>query len=657
MRKIAIIFLFLITAQVLGAQEKPFYTNYSWDTNPAYKVDPATSEELLELKSKVVTEFIYDKGGDLVEYFLEHRVLWLNSDNAIERYNKIYLPYSGNSELKISRARVITKEGKVLELDKSDIFTASDEETGRQYKYFAFQGIEKGSFIEYYYVEKRNPRYNGNRISLQSSIEKYDIEFDLFSPKNLVFAFKSYNGLPQMEKDTTLLKKQHWKVKVDHLSKLEEEELSAYNASRAAVIYKLDQNLATNARDISSYGQISQNLYSFYYPEHSKRTSKKVEQLISRAVGNKPMEEETQIRKLEFYIKNNVYYTEASSPELSDLEEVLQNKVASEAGLVKLYTAALTSLGIKHELVLTSDRQEIKFDKDFEATNFLTDFLIYFPKSKAYLSPVEIDSRFGFPPAYLTDNYGLFVEKITIGGLTSAIGKIKYIEPVSADKTFDEMVIDVAFDKDDPSRINVSLDRGMNGYYAMYVHPFMHLVKEDSKKELIESFATNLDEGAEILESEVINADPELFGLKPLRFVLNFNSDAFMEKAGNKYIFKVGELIGRQIELYQEKERVLPLEAEFQRSYFRTIKIKLPKGYAVVNPEDINIQNTFIRDEKEVLSFNSLYEIKDGSLIITADEHYRVNQVSTEKYQEYRTVINSAADFNKISLILEPIVN
>lgn len=654
MKKTTLILLLLLATSILRAQEKPFYIDYSWVPNPSFKVDPSTSEEILELKSKVVTEFIYDNDDELVEYFLEHRVLWLNSDNAIERYNKLYLPYSSNSELKISRARVITREGKVLELDKSDILTASDEETGKQYKYFAFQGIEKGSFIEYYYVEKRSPRYSGNRIYLQSSIEKFNVEFDLFSPNNLIFSFKSYNGLKNVEKDTVIENKNHWRVKVDHLYKLEEEELSAYNASRAALVFKLDQNLAYNTRDISSYGKIAQNLYSYYYPELSKRTVKKVKQLISKAGGDRIKEEEALIRKLEFHIKNNIYLTEAGGANLSDLDQVLDQKIASEAGLIKLYTAVFTILNIKHELVLTSDRKDLKFDKEFEAANFLTDFLIYFPERNTYMSPIENSSRYGFPPAYFTDNYGLFVKKVSIGGINSGIGEIKYIEPVKAENTFDEMLIDVTFKEEDLMNVNVNLDRGMNGYYAMFIHPYMHLVKDDNKEELIESFATNLDEGAEIIEKEVKNSNPELFGLKPLRFVINFNSDAFIEKAGNKYIFKVGELIGRQVELYQEVERVLPVEEEFQRSYFRTIKIELPQGYQVVNPEDLIIENTFMHEGKEVFSFNSSYEIKDRLLVITADEHYRMNLISTDKYEEYRTVINSAADFNKINLILSP---
>ena len=101
----------------------------------------------------------------------------------------------------------------------------------------------------------------------------------------------------------------------------------------------------------------------------------------------------------------------------------INKKIANEAGVLKLYLALFKSLNIKHEIVITSDRQELKFDKNFEANNFLTDFLIYFNKTKAYLSPTELNSRYGFPPAYLTDNYGLFIKEVKVGDTITDFAK------------------------------------------------------------------------------------------------------------------------------------------------------------------------------------------------------------------------------------------
>lgn len=655
MKKTILTTCLLLFCTVIFAQKELFYQSYSWDAKPEFSIDPNTTEDILELKNKVVTEFAFTSENAFVEYLLEHRVLWLNSDAAIEEYNKIYLPHSSSSQLEVNKARVITKDGKILTLSDENILTAQDDETGRQYKYFAFEGIEKGSFIEYYYVVRKQPEYQGFKLAFQSSIKKSNVEFDLFSPEHLVFKFKSYNNLPAVAQDTTTKGKLHYKLRIGEVSKLENEEASAYNASRGFVVYKLDQNLLNNTRDISSYGKVAQNIYSYYYPEYSKRTLKKLQEFIAQATATAGKDEASLVRNLEYHIKNNVFLTEGRSEELEDLEKVLDQKVGNDTGLMKLYAASLKMLNIKHEIVLTSDRQDLKFDRDFEASNFLTDFLIYFPGTKLYLSPDDAGSRFGFPPAYLTDNYGLFIKEVTVGTLTSGVGKIQYIHPVTADKSVDEMVINVAFDSQDITNTTINLDRSLGGYYAMYFQPFFHLVKEEDKNELVEGFAKRLNEDVEIVSKKINNGDPQLFGVKPIQFIIDFKSDAFIEKAGNKYLFKVGELIGQQVQLYQEKERVLPYENEFTRSYFRTINITIPEGYKVVNLDDLVINNSLVQNNNEVLSFNSSYEVKDNVVSIKADEHYKINIIDTPIYEDYRKVINSAADFNKVTLILEQI--
>ena len=91
------------------------------------------------------------------------------------------------------------------------------------------------------------------------------------------------------------------------------------------------------------------------------------------------------------------------------------------------------------------------------------------------------------------------------------------------------------------------------------------------------------------------------------------------------------------------------------RSYYRTIKVELPEGYQVSNLDELSIDNNFVENGKDLFSFKSSYELKGQTLKVKADEHYNVNIVSPTLYEEYRKVINSAADFNKITLVLEPL--
>ena len=201
-KKLSIFFILLLPALVTYSQNTLHVSNYDWDSNPGYSIGTSDEKPMMALKEKHVVEFAYSEDGALEEYYLEHKALWLNSNERIDAYNKIYLPYSNTSELLKSKARVITKGGKIIELDDSKILSAQDEETGKYYKYFAFEGVEKGSIIEYFYVEKRQPSFRGTAFRFQNEYDKKDIGFDLFSPSNLIFAFKSYNGLPEVTKDT-----------------------------------------------------------------------------------------------------------------------------------------------------------------------------------------------------------------------------------------------------------------------------------------------------------------------------------------------------------------------------------------------------------------------------------------------------------------------
>lgn len=655
MRKIhfyQIIVLFLISFTSFSQESTPFFKSYTWEESPSYTAGKE-DQDIISVKDKIVTEFFFE-GQNFVEYFLEHKVVWLNSDDQIEQYNKVYLPYSQTSNLEINKARVIKSDGSVQELDKSKVLTATDEETGRTYKYFAFEGVEKGSFIEYYYVVKRNPSYQGKRLSFQSTYEKNNIEFDLFSPSNLIFKFKSYNGLADVSKDTTTTEKQHWKLRMKRLSGIDRESQAPYNASRGSVVYKLDRNTANPGSKITSYAKAAQNIYNYYHKDYDDKVKKQLLAFMSNIDLKDAEDEILKIRKIDSYIKQNIYFSETGNESLADLESVLKSKVANETGIVKLYASIFNELGIKHEIVITTDRLEQKFDKNFESLNFLRELLFYMPKSKMYLCPGKFETRFEFPPAYFTDNYGLFIKEVKIGSYKSGVGKVKYINAVEAQKSTDKMIVDVAFDKDDLTINNIRLHKFLSGYYAMYIQPFTNLIEGEKRKELIEGFAKNLDQVAEIESAKMLNDDPNLFGIKPLELDIQFTSEAFVEKAGKKYLFKLGQIIGPQMEMYQEKKRVLPLESEFNRSYVRTINVMIPEGYKIVNLDDINIDNSYSEDNKEFFSFKSFYSIEGNILKITADEHYYKTIVPPSLYEEYRKVINSAADFNKITLVLEP---
>ena len=146
-----------------------------------------------------------------------------------------------------------------------------------------------------------------------------------------------------------------------------------------------------------------------------------------------------------------------------------------------------------------------------------------------------------------------------------------------------------------------------------------------------------------------------MFGVKPFRLKAVTESEDLVTKAGNNYLFKVGELIGPQIEMYQEKERVLPVENDFGRVYKRQIKVHMPDGYVISNPDAVNIHHFYEKDGEKIMEFHSYYTMENNILTVFADEYYKIVKIAPELYEDYRKVINSAAEFNKINLIFKPL--
>lgn len=137
----------LLSTTVIFAQEYSF-KNYDWSEKDI-KVDVPkkyeTEKEVI-LNRTLKIEIVVDKNM-ATQYRLIHEKKFINSDDAIERNNKIYIPFGDEENVLLTKVRVILKNGKVITLDKKDIKEEIDQEKGMKYKYFAINGLEKGSLI------------------------------------------------------------------------------------------------------------------------------------------------------------------------------------------------------------------------------------------------------------------------------------------------------------------------------------------------------------------------------------------------------------------------------------------------------------------------------------------------------------------------------
>ena len=126
-----------------------------------------------------------------------------------------------------------------------------------------------------------------------------------------------------------------------------------------------------------------------------------------------------------------------------------------------------------------------------------------------------------------------------------------------------------------------------------------------------------------------------------------------MEKAGPKYLFKLGDVIGRQQEMYQDTKRELPVSVPFPHSENRSITINIPAGYKILNPDAIRIhQDDKAANGTATMGFDSDYKIDGDKLYVNIKEYYSALSYPVSYYETFRKVINASADFNKVVLVM-----
>lgn len=639
----------LLLLFTLSSYAQTFHVNYDWDKEPKLtelnkEMAAEPSVGLLNLK---VYDYFYDPTNNNypAEILTIHVKTQVNSDEAIERNNRVYIPMGSAVKLIEAKARVIKKDGKIVNFNKDNIKSSSDLDEEGEFQFFAIDGVEKGSEIEYLYVVQKNPYFNGRSLSFQDNAWSLNNVFKVFAPSNLGFSFLSLNGFPEVEIDTNYTEVNAYSAKIDTLEPLYSEEFAAYRANLAGVVYKLENN--GSKKNLVNYAEVAANYWSNSHPELSKSAKKTISKIISKELKIKGDEPELErVRKIESYIKTN--YRTLDMAISSEIDDILTNKITTEFGVIKLFVAFFDLQGIKYELGLTSDRQDLKFRQDFEAHVFLQSAFMYLPNIDMYLKADDILYRVGILPAENTENYGLFMKNVVVGDFSTAVGKIKFIPALDADATVS--TIDLSLDmNEDLTEPKIKLTREFTGYTAANLQPLYNLMDEENKTSISESMMKLPGESAEVVEYTVENIDEEDINVKPLKYVGTITYPDLIEKAGEKVLLKVGELIGPQVPLYQEKVRKLPVENDHNRAYVRTLKIELPKGYKAQNLDDLKFD---IVGLDNTIGFTSTYELKGQTLIININEYYNQISYPLSDFEEYKKVINAAADFNKVVLVL-----
>ena len=639
----------LLTTCAFGQNLK--YAGFKWDTIPfsSYNLEQYGEENTIILAFKYCLEYhVNPKTKDLETYLTIHRKYLALTDKSLEEVNKISITISDESSLVEMNARFITQDGKITEVSKDRIKTIDNGEDAKNNKIFAIEGASVPGIVEYYYIIKR-PLIIQNSYYCQWQVPAYKVSFELYCPKNFRFLFKTYNGIPAVNEefidDSTRLR---YSLFLDSVPAIPHEKMALNYANYKRIAYSFSYNYDYKITRIRTLDEAADFFYKSYMEPNKKETK-----LLASALKKIPLKnlnEEEKIRKIEIWAKVNINYIKTSDPRASDLEFILKNNIANGNGFTRLLIGLYKVAGIPFEFVLSCNKTDYRFDPDFNAWNYLDEALLYFPNVKKYIKPDEFAYRLGYIPTEYQNNHGLFLKIVRLGDIESFKQSIRLIDPVPLINNMDTMYVKASVSKNG-NQVNYHVVRLMYGDISANFQAYYDLVNDEAKKEIQEIFV-KFGDNAEVDNCIVKNTAQEEVLVKPFYLEADVHTDA-VNMANDKYIVNIGELIGRQTELYSDKKRQQPVDAQSLHGYYRTIEFTIPEGYRCDDISPLNLDVTLDEGSGISARFTSKAEIVNQIIKVEIIEYYNKMEYPVERYDAYKAVINAAADFNKASVVLE----
>jgi hypothetical protein len=479
--------------------------------------------------------------------------------------------------------------------------------------------------------------------TIQSDFPIRNAEF-LFITGDLNANVKAYRTETKFE--TTTVDGRNAKVlKLKNIPAMIEEEYATPDANKIEVIFQCfpkEQNITQEM----FWNNVVNNVGSQFFPkEYTENVKTDVTSIV------KDLKEPTRfqiVNLVDDYIKTNFTVIKNNNPDLSNLEYILANRTASEFGILKVYAHYLTALEIEYEVVITANRFQFKFDPDFFNPNALRDFLIYIPQERKYIAPGHLEYRLGEAPFNILGNYGLYITKSFEYYFSKIIQNEKDYSRTTRESN-------ISFGED-LEYVTIEQHHEYTGFWSVTNRAVLNLSPEQAVKQF-EDYLTGSGIEDKVVESFEIKNKEMLQQTYNLPFIVNctLKSESLLEEAGDSYIFQLGKVIGTQSELYQETERVNPIEMTYPNQYDYTITVNIPEGYEAEGLESINIKKNYLSvNGVEIAKFESKYEQKGNQIIVTIQEFYKTNEFDLHRYEDFRNVINAASDFNKAAILIKP---
>jgi len=620
------------------------YLNIDWDSDKTILFP--SDNDLYGIFNNHYVEYFKSKFTEEVYvYETRHTKTKINRiNNPLD--NEIIISKINVSEIVDVRAKIINQDTIIsYGFDEMKKMINSDD-SDENYNNYKLPNLDEGDIVEIMYTVKKDFNFNGNKIIEES----YPILLSKFIliENNFKSNIKIYNSNNSFVSDIIFDGKKSKQIIFNNLNATANEQYSTPIANKIKISYQCYEN-RDDVSQIEYWGNLVQNVSELFFPKTVNEKAEEILREIKNGYVKIPWNELKIANAIDEYIKNNFVISDEDDPKLNDIEYILNNKISNDFSIIQVYSSLFKEANIEYEVAISCNRYFLKFDPELFDPNQLREFLIFLPNQEKYISPNRVEYRVSEAPEDLLGNYGIFIDKDL---------DYYFSEITLFDQDFSQIKknIEVNISRN-LNKIKIDESRSFSGYWAITNRNYIYLSENEKTDFLVDFFTVNGLDNKKVSNYNIKNFDISHNTYNtPLEITSTIStSDLIEEKEGLTYL-KIGKVIGLQSNLFDEKERINPIEINFPNSYDYNIKVNIPRGYKIVDFSELNKSKEYISvDGNSTAKFLSKATVSGNVLNINIKEYYKELRYSKKRYQEFREVINAAAKFYESSVRIEKI--
>lgn len=576
------------------------------------------------------------------------------------------------------------------------------------YKKIAIPNLTEGDIIDYFYQNERTTlesevNYSGGTIPFEAfrftmsgiyPVMSQEIRFT--ADRGFFINFSSYNGAPELVKDTEPSKDINGRVRT-YISSYYMKDQDREKRNNDIWTYRYRENPYVKFQVIYSSPKMAQLSNFFLGTMDSPNNSVSTEELVKtmnrilwKANPTAVAKVKADMRKYHKDLKNKkkildycYYFYRANF-----LKEVLSGDnigktpdfSISDYNFVGSMIEILEDQGLTCEVVIASPKwrgeiKDILFHDDILAGLFIKDLNITIFPFSALSTPATIPSSiqgtegicfeldynvknlkskpFTIPTTTTEDNISKEISKVVVSeNLEEFIitrrnlqsGEFRdepYVFTATATNVLEED-LNVLYDNEKPKYTTRAqkLDiQKTKAKYSQAEEEALERIKENIK----EDFDLVSYDGIEMINSGRFDENPVLEYEESLKI------KGLINKAGRNYMFEVGKLIGKQIEISQER-RTRNTNIYFDNPCILEdeVAVQLPAGYKAEGLEELNIDV-----DNEAVAFKSTITQEGSSIIIKTKMTFKKAYDTKENWNEWLKGLDAAQKFYHGKVVLK----